>query len=111
MANGMEAMWCAAMAFEARCRRIGALGLDALLHAWQVIRQGLALWRAAGLIVRLLVCACAAAPCNAASCASRLAWSAAQVSSKRLRCSAFMRLGVDGLHVEHAALFKLGRRA
>ena len=76
-----------------RRRAAGVLGLDALVHARQVRRQCLALGLAALLVLGALA---PGAPsgvllCRAASWASRLAWSAAKVSSKISRCSAFMR--------------------
>jgi len=70
-------------------RAICALGLDALLHARQVCRLWLALgWRRGSLSGA--VPPAAALCCRCARWASRLAWSAASVSSDRLCCSAFM---------------------
>ncbi len=72
-------------------RAVCVFGLHALVHAWQVGRQGLALGLAAWLLVWCgAVFVSTAAGCNAASWASRLAWSAAHVSSNSARCSAFM---------------------
>ena len=75
-------------------RAVRVLGLDALVHARQVCRQCLALGLAAGCLSGARRLGRRLRACSAASWASRLAWSAAQVSSNIARCSAFMRFGL-----------------